>query len=405
MQKLKVAFRPYYPMWNHYDKKCVKFPSLHVRCDLAGLAIDIINYIAEDAKLEIEAYNWTGVSHADFLKSIENGTIDMMGDTYAQTAQRMKSYEFSETLYYSITRLAVRRQHRAMEAFFDFFNVFDLTSWTLFAISFLLFTTIGLAVRFVEWRLVLRSQLNIMELIWRMVRLQFIQYDHIGHKLISGNFSVLTFSFLQCAVLLGLYQCWVITSAIKTKNPYPFRTEDLPHVLSENRYSFVMANYSAWYFELIETSFASPFYELREAMINNKVEVVENYTMSFKAVEKKKMVVVLQDDDYSSYLADTTFCNFVYLESPFPPMEKRIMMRKGHPLMAKINQSIINQRILIQRAYRKYIKYRDYSFCDHSPPPFKPLKLTPYLGVVLLYCIGVTFAVLAFGSEYYFERK
>ncbi|KAI6180139.1 hypothetical protein M3Y98_00687200 [Aphelenchoides besseyi] len=386
MQKLKVAFRPYYPMWNHYDKKCVKFPSLNTRCALPGLAI--INYIAEDSKLEIEAYNWTGVSHADFLKSIENGTIDMMGDTYAQTFQRMKSYEFSDTLYYSSTRLAVRRQHRAMEALFDFFNVFDLTSWTLFTISFLLFTTIGLAVQFVEWRLVLRSRLNIRELIWRMVRLQLIQYDHIGHKLISGNFSVLTFSFLQCAVLLGfvqctlfllpfsLYQCWIITSAIKSKNPYPFRTEDLPQVLREKRYSFVMANYSAWYFELIETSFASPFYELREAMVNNKVEVLENYTMSFNAVEKERKIAVLQDDDYSSYLADITFCNFVYLDSPFPPMEKRMMMRKGHPLMARINQSINNQRIMIERAYRKYVKYRYYSFCDHSPPPlFKPLSL------------------------------
>ncbi|KAI6209028.1 hypothetical protein M3Y96_00177600 [Aphelenchoides besseyi] len=331
-------------------------------------------------------------------------------------------WQMNSTIWISLstTKIAVRRADTSLSAIFDFFKVYDTITWFNLIAVFIIFTLIGLLVRQVEWRLGFRPRIRGFEfslystyIITSVVRAKnpwpFDAYDlpwlirekrytlyttkrfdwfrekvqtsmespfydfrqaflvnpiqirrdedevldevvggngvvilqsHIpvekqrlmmrkGHPFLQqfnyairsqsmiiqrtyrkyseyrdpvGNFSVLTFSFLQCAVLLG-------------------------------------------YFELIETSFASPFYELREAMVNNKVEVLENYTMSFNAVEKERKIAVLQDDDYSSYLADITFCNFVYLDSPFPPM-------------ARINQSINNQRIMIERAYRKYVKYR-----------------------------------------------
>ena len=39
------------------------------------------------------------------------------------------------------------------------------------------------------------------------------------------------------------------------------------------------------------------------------------------------------------------------------------MLRKGHPLLPRINEAIAAQRVLIQRLLRKYITFRQKSEC------------------------------------------
>ncbi|KAI6172796.1 hypothetical protein M3Y98_01013000 [Aphelenchoides besseyi] len=412
IQKLQIALSRYYPMWNYFDRRCVKFPSLDMRCQMAGLIVEIYNTIAMDLNLEIKAYDWGKVSYIEHLDSLYNGTVDLLGFTFERTKQRDELYDFSEALYDAKTRLAVRRQDTSMPSIFDFFKVFGWNLWLMFAASFLLFTTIGLIVRFVEWRFVLRNRLDTFELVWRMARLQLIQHERIEYKLISGNFSVLTFGFLQCAVLLGfvfycnhpvqsyrLYNSYVIGVAIRDKNAYPFKSNELFRVLREKRYSFVTAYRGEWYFEMIESSTAYPFYELKQAMVNNPVQELGGKHEVLDAVNTANKIAVLQDDNYDSYLAEKLYCDLVYLESPFPPIDQRIMMRKNHPLLARINQSIINNRVKIYAIYRTYYKYRNTSNCDGVRHRAKPLNIDPYIGVMIVYSIGIIFALFAFGTE------
>jgi hypothetical protein len=53
---------------------------------------------------------------------------------------------------------------------------------------------------------------------------------------------------------------------IKSKNPLPFQPDDLIRVLKEKKYFIVTASNQEWVFNEIQTSYQSPYYELRDAL-------------------------------------------------------------------------------------------------------------------------------------------
>lgn len=59
--------------------------------------------------------------------------------------------------------MAVLRADQSLSNIFDFFKVYGIQIWFLVLLAFLIFTVIGLGVRFVEFKLGLRSNLNLVE--------------------------------------------------------------------------------------------------------------------------------------------------------------------------------------------------------------------------------------------------
>lgn len=66
------------------------------------------------------------------------------------------------------------------------------------------------------------------------------------------------------------------------------------------------------YFEELNTSYQSPFYELRNAMQNNPVQWFDSSDKVFNAVREGNNILVLQDDEKMAFDADK-YCDFVYM--------------------------------------------------------------------------------------------
>ncbi|KAI6190494.1 Guanylate cyclase [Aphelenchoides bicaudatus] len=385
---LKVSFFHFYPMVNAH---CNKFPKLHVTkdCPMPGLAVEIIKLVTNYLNLTIEV-DFTGpieVLH-DQLPTL-NTSVDLLALTFERTTFREHEFDFSVPLYEVSSKMATLRADKAsMTSIFDFFKVYTSQIWLLVGLAFLIFTLIGL-----------RSYV-LLNFLWKMLRLQLIQNEGgINYHLLAGSISLLTFAFLQCSIILSLFQGWILTSVVKTKPPEPFRLEDLPYLLKKNLFSFVSTNIHNWYFEELNSSFQTPFYELRPAMENNPVIVHNNDDVVFDLLHKGNKLLVLQDDERMRFDADK-FCDLIYMESPFPTKEKHFMMRKGHPLLPEINRAIFAQKMLILRAQRKYQAYRTFSRCTEMRRREQPLSLNPYLSVFILFAVGVLLALGTFCFEY-----
>lgn len=86
-------------------------------------------------------------------------------------------------------------------------------------------------------------------------------------------------------------ESWVLSSVIKSKDPFPFRPDELYSVLKNKKYFVVTASKHEWVFNDIATSMETPYYELREAMKGGQ-SWGENFEGVFGKFYKKKPFVV-----------------------------------------------------------------------------------------------------------------
>ncbi|KAI6180140.1 hypothetical protein M3Y98_00687300 [Aphelenchoides besseyi] len=409
IKSIRVVWMDYYPMAAGFEN-CPRLPTYResYRCILPGMAVEIIKLIADFLNMTIVD---VVVNRTNFLEVIdaladEQYDLDLIGMTFERTDSRLKRYDFTHALYevslfavISTTKIAVRRADTSLSAIFDFFKVYDTITWFNLIAVFIIFTLIGLLVRQVEWRLGFRPRIRGFELIWSMIRLELLQYHGISYHLVSGNTSLLVFAFFQCAIIINLYSTYIITSVVRAKNPWPFDAYDLPWLIREKRYTLYTTKRFDWFREKVQTSMESPFYDFRQAFLVNPIQIRRDEDEVLDEVVGGNGVVILQDDEPISFSADRR-CDLVYLPSHIPVEKQRLMMRKGHPFLQQFNYAIRSQSMIIQRTYRKYSEYRDPVDChdDYTGP--KPLTITPYFGVLLLFFTGVSIAIFAFTLEF-----
>ncbi|KAI6192357.1 hypothetical protein M3Y97_00328800 [Aphelenchoides bicaudatus] len=281
------------------------------------------------------------------------------------TKIREENFTFSHPLYRSHTKLAVRRSDHSLKSIFDFFTVYNWVSWVLLAFIFIAFTGFGVFVRYLEWRLGMRDTWNPAKLMFKMVRLQLIQPDSIDYKFLAGSASLITFTLFELVVIVGIYQSWVLSSVIKSKDPFPFRPEELYSVLKSKKYSIVTASKHEWIFNEIETSYATPFYELREALKDNPVIVKKDADEALQMANEGKAIIIMPNDQMITFLADK-YCDLVYMDSPIPPNNERLMFRKHSPFIEPFNKAIRENQVFIQKLYRKYYQFQAPKWvCNH----------------------------------------
>ncbi|KAI6219684.1 hypothetical protein M3Y95_01092900 [Aphelenchoides besseyi] len=269
--------------------------------------------IAQHINVTIEPIDATHVPFLEKVVGLYNGSYDLFGYTVESTKGRLEDFEFSEALYESTTKFAVRRSDSRIKSVFDFFTVYGVDVYSLLFAAFVVFTMFGILVRLAEFRLFLRKQIGIGEFLWQMLRLQLIQSENLAYKLKAGNISLITFAFFQCVLVISLYQSWVLTSLVRSRSILPFKIQDLVTVIKNKQFYFVAAREKEWYYEMINKTFESPFYELRAAMIENPVRVVHRNSLVLKELNGGRAIAVIQDDTAISYSV-TKECDLVFLE-------------------------------------------------------------------------------------------
>lgn len=59
------------------------------------------------------------------------------------------------------------------------------------------------------------NPISILESGWQMVRLQLLQPEKVFFKSKAGKMSIIFFSLIQCAVLLGVFSSWILSNILR----------------------------------------------------------------------------------------------------------------------------------------------------------------------------------------------
>ncbi|KAI6180440.1 hypothetical protein M3Y98_00720100 [Aphelenchoides besseyi] len=186
---------------------------------------------------------------------------------------------------------------------------------------------------------------------------------------------------------------------MRVHDPAPFQSSEFARVIKEKKYSVYTATPFDWYFQQINTSFASPYYELRNAFAVNPVKRVSTDWETLDAANEGDGVLLMQEDQRITFLA-LNFCDLVYIDSPIEPSVERFMFKRGNPWISAINAAIVAQQVLIERIHQKYVKYQPPSNCtDKQNQKLTPLQLGPYCGLLVIFSIGMFLASICFWVE------
>lgn len=180
--------------------------SIFKTCFRPGLAVEIWQLLASQGNFTVEpVYFNQSFNGADTwarpLAALAKGEVDSLGLTFEKTVKRTEKYNFSEPLYkvkifpetfqiffQSITQMAVRRADNSMTSIFDFFMVYSPITWIAICCSLIFFMSFGAFVRFMEFKLQVTKDAKIGDFVWRIIRLQLIQYYKIEFRLMAGEF-------------------------------------------------------------------------------------------------------------------------------------------------------------------------------------------------------------------------
>jgi hypothetical protein len=93
---------------------------------------------------------------------------------------------------------------------------------------FVVFTAVGMLIRYVECKLKMRKDGNFKELFWKILRFQLMQSEDISFRLLSGRVALLIFSIFQISIMIGLFQGLILSNIIRV-------SLDLPNYLKSFR--------------------------------------------------------------------------------------------------------------------------------------------------------------------------
>ncbi|KAH7708064.1 Protein W02A2.5 [Aphelenchoides avenae] len=399
-----------------YDD-CTKFPTLKssVNCPKPGICAEIIRAIALRQNLRIVpivpptargdtaigAYvngTWVGM-----LGYLANGTADTVCLFYAETDFRRKHFDFSDAVYVPQNAFAVGRGKDVVAGgMWDFFDPYKLEMWLAMLLIFLAQCTI-IFIAFVEYRSKKRARFEPGEVVWQLVRLQLRQVSSIRFYSDAGRMHMLVFAFMQCLLLLSLYQGWILSSLINHRESKPFSNMDeMIDLIARGKYRLVTNSPGHWFFELIQNSSKYNFIRLRNATERHPVVIVRNEKEAMDFVEHSNGIIPTQTD-YTTMFESPCAISFVRFN--IVERSAHFLFPKGSSFRAIFNEALDKERISVARLERRYFE-RPFELkkkkCERTlrkRMAMRPLQVSPYLGVLIVSAAGVCMAVLAFVLE------
>lgn len=134
---------------------------------------------------------------------------------------------------------------------------------------------------------------------------------------------MLVFGLLQCGLIITMYNHMIKTEAIKSINEIPFKATEFVDVLQEKRFKLLIDDFVSWYYLEILNSTRSPYYEIRQTLEDNplemlSVDLLENELNEFfKRLNERKNLIGIVDSDQELAFNVDKHCNLVLLEVCF----------------------------------------------------------------------------------------
>ncbi|KAH7702733.1 Protein W02A2.5 [Aphelenchoides avenae] len=192
------------------------------------------------------------------------------------------------------------------------FNPYSFWTWMAILAMFVIQAVVCMVVLRTEVTMKMRKSMAPFEAPWKLLRLQLLQpnvflYSRAGEYFPAthtsfpasflGKFTVTIFAFVQCAILLSLYQSWLLTAILRPADSRPFKSADaLLYMVDIQKYSLVTHDASNWFYNELSTS-NDPYYrDLRKATDNNPVVRTRTLEESVELTSSERKVMVTQED-------------------------------------------------------------------------------------------------------------
>ncbi|CAD5211172.1 unnamed protein product [Bursaphelenchus okinawaensis] len=339
-------------------------------------------------------------------KLLFNGSVDLIAAPFQTTKNRAALFSFSEPLYTLSTTMLMHDSANLNSDIWSFFRTYTNTTWNVILIALFLQISFCVLIRFFEANVICTQRISVLESSWQMLRLQLMQPEKIYFKSLAGRFSIMIFSLVQCAVLLGVFSSWILASIIRDAAPHtPFESMDkFIKGLAARKYYMVSAEPDTWFFEEVNQSQVFPFKQLHSALQQNPLRRATKTRQALEAVVNDGAVVFMQSDS-DTYYTSVKFCNLNRVYQDMPVVTAYLMFRKGWPLAALFNQTIVENRMHITRILRKYkhLLAESRAIC-RARSLHSPLSIYPYLGLLIICTGAITVSVFVLFLENFLYR-
>ncbi|CAD5215487.1 unnamed protein product [Bursaphelenchus xylophilus] len=331
-------------------------------------------------------------------KLLANGSVDLIAAPFQVTKSRSNLFSFSEPLYTLSTSMLTHDPISLNSDIWSFFRTYTSETWTVILIALLLQISVCVMIRYFEAKVIRTKHIGVLESAWQMLRLQLMQPEKIYFTSLAGRLSIMIFSLVQCAVLLGVFSSWILTSIIRdAATDVPFESMDnFVKGLMAKKFYMISAEPDTWFFEEVNQSQVFPFKQLRAALERNPLRRVDRTRVALQAVVNDKAVVFMQSDSDTFYTS-VKFCNLNRVYQDMPVVTSHLMFRKNWPLAALFNRSIVENKMHVNRILRKYktLLTKDKPICK-TKSLHSSLSIYPYLGLVIICMtiISVSFFIL-----------
>ncbi|KAH7698341.1 Protein W02A2.5, partial [Aphelenchoides avenae] len=250
------------------------------------------------------------------------------------------------------------------------------------------------------------------KMIWKLLRLQLSQPECTDFYTKAGKLTIFVFALMQCLLLLGLYQSWILSSIIRTVDLRPFKNvDDLFLQLTTGKHRFASYYPGHWFWDNTFRSSSSDFrYKtIREAVAAYPILTFTDPKGALDCVDRGKCVLVTQRDDYTTFLS-SDYCDILFVTEGLPEVSAHFVFRKDNPLVDLFNDAITEEMVHIMRVARRYfnnVHLEKRERCDHygEAAKYRPLGIVPFLGLVVVAAAGGALAVMAFVAEFCSAKK
>ncbi|KAL7078307.1 hypothetical protein ACQ4LE_002698 [Meloidogyne hapla] len=453
--KIKILFAKNPP--DAFDE-CHHFPTLNpsIECPFPGWCVEIINYLTDYLKLEIEPFvlnnrigelNWGSHENGTWngvLGFIQNNTVDTACLFFQRTQLRAEHFSFSYPLTNVKPTYVVHSQHDEWNIW-NAFIPYSPSTWLSMGVMLILQTLFCLFVAKLEVKIGRRNQLEPFQVFWKIIRLQLYQPDSFDFRTAGGNFAILVFTIMQCRLLLDMYQTLLLSALLQPVADNPFRdAREMVRLIGSQRFKLITNYIGNWYFEELHNSNVSHYRSLRLAITQNPIHVASTVPKALDKVLKGGYIYPIQEDSIGMQMAkERCGDGLVFVSEGMPEVSSHFIFRRNSQFVKQFERAIIMNLDFVRRTFKKYFNSNfklnkinlinnslerniggghckeESSFSSYlnnkghhgrwhfgiNGIKLKPLDFGSMFGVMLVALLGLLLSFLAFCAEIYYHQK
>ncbi|CAD5209538.1 unnamed protein product [Bursaphelenchus okinawaensis] len=212
------------------------------------------------------------------MQLIHNDTVDTFALTVKGDDERRRFFDFSEPVYYSISKVLINVPSQSWHKYMAFFESYQFTLWVAILIALMLQCALSVIFNRVEVKINKNEKKKrISDLVWQIVRLQLMQPEDVNCNITAGRISVFIFAFIQCTVIMGVLSSYIFSNLVRKQDPIPYKTfSQFASLIADGTLHMVEVTKANIFYETIYKSNAADYVELRHALDKNPIKLAKN---------------------------------------------------------------------------------------------------------------------------------